>query len=219
LGSELRPGFSFLFYGNSLVLVAQACFSETIPATGSGGMDASSRHPRFSGAAMVRPGPSNCRHPRHLERACIPGDMIAPDFTLRSAEGPELNLYSELERSSVVLFFFPRAFTPVCTSEVCGFQDQFPAFQKLNASLLGVSSDSESAARRFRDTYLLQYPLLLDPGGRVRDLYRVPKLFGILPGRSTFVIGRDRRIVSVTHAQMSSQRHIEESLRFLQEHK
>lgn len=145
--------------------------------------------------------------------------MIAPDFTLPSTTGQQVNLYQVLEKQPVVLFFFLRAFTPVCTSEACSFQSQLADFQSVNAAVFGISSDSESVGRKFANTFKLQYPLLLDIGGKVRKLYQVPKFLGLLPGRSTYVISQNREVVYATHAQLGSHIHVQESLRFLQNQK
>jgi thioredoxin-dependent peroxiredoxin len=145
--------------------------------------------------------------------------MIAPDFTLPSTTGAAVNLYQLLEKQPVILFFYLRAFTPVCTSEVCSFQNQLGSFQELNAAILGISSDSETAARKFAEAFKLKFPLLLDPGGVVRKLYKVPKFLGLLPGRSTYVISQDKTIAYATHSQLGSRVHVEASLRFLQNQK
>ena len=145
--------------------------------------------------------------------------MIAPDFTLPSTTGAEINLYQLLEKQPVVLFFYLRAFTPVCTSEVCSFQNQLPSFENINAAVLGISSDSETPARKFAEAFKLKFPLLLDNGGKVRKLYKVPKFLGLLPGRSTYVISQDRTVAYATHSQLGSRVHVQESLRFLQNQK
>lgn len=145
--------------------------------------------------------------------------MTAPNFTLPSITGAQINLYEVLEEQPVVLFFYLKAFTPVCTSEVCNFQNQLPSFQELNAAVLGVSSDSATVARKFAEIFKLKFPLLLDTGGVVRKLYGVPKLLGLIPGRSTYVISQDRIIVYATHSQLGSQVHIKKSLHFLQNQK
>jgi len=145
--------------------------------------------------------------------------MIAPDFTLPSTEGNAVNLYQLLASQPVVLFFYLRAFTPVCTSEACSFQKELPSFQELNAAVLGISSDSPTVARKFAESFKLNFPLLLDSGGRVRKLYHVPKFLGLLPGRSTYVISQDKQIAYATHSQLGSYVHVAESLRFLQNQK
>jgi peroxiredoxin Q/BCP len=136
----------------------------------------------------------------------------APDFTLRSNTGKSVNLYNVLDRSAAILFFYIRAFTPVCTAEICAFRDTSEEFERLGAAVFGISTDSDDLARRFAGRYKLPYPLLIDDGGRVRQQYRVPKLFGLLPGRSTYVIGTDHKILQVTHGALQSDRHIVKSL-------
>ena len=143
------------------------------------------------------------------------GDL-ALDFTLLSGDGSEINLYQTLQNSSVVLFFL-KAFTSLCTKQVCGFQRDLTSFQSGNAPVLGISSDSELTPSRFQSVCRLSFPLLIDSRSDVRKLFRLPRGFGFIGGRTTFVIGRDRKIANVTHAQTGSQIHIEESLRFLPE--
>ncbi len=142
------------------------------------------------------------------------GDF-APDFTLLSSDGKSINLYSQLEERSVVLFFYLKAFTPVCVSEVCNFRNRIGSFTEQGAAVLGVSSDSLRVTQRFRNQYRLPFPLLIDAGGRIRALYNVPNVFNLIPGRSTYVIAADRKIANITHSQLSSQAHIDESLRSL----
>ncbi len=142
------------------------------------------------------------------------GDL-APDFTLSSTESERVNLYATLERTQVVLFFYLKAFTPLCTSEACSFQSSLPSFQAAGAAVFGISPDSETIARQFKKLFRLEFPLLLDKDGNVRESFKVPRLLGFMPGRSTYVIGRDRRISGVTHAHTKGHLHVEESLRFL----
>ena len=142
------------------------------------------------------------------------GDL-APDFTLASGSGAFVHLYSQLEHSSVVLFFYLKAFTPVCMAEVCGFRDHAAEFKQLGAAVFGIGSEGESATRRFADYHKLPYPLLIDPDNRVRAAYRVPKVMGVLPGRSTYVIGQDRIILKVTYTALGSAPHVSESLKVL----
>jgi thioredoxin-dependent peroxiredoxin len=140
---------------------------------------------------------------------------IAPDFFLPATNGRTMHLYEALEKTSVVLFFYLRAFTPVCTTEVCSFREKASHFQELDAVVYGVSSDSLPNAQRFAKLNHLSYPLLSDANGKVRRLYQVPKVFGLLPGRSTYVIGRDRTIKKVVHSQLRAQTHVAESLQWL----
>src|SRR6202035_1966323 len=93
---------------------------------------------------------------------------VAPDFTLPSSTGETVHLYEVLERSQVVLFFYPKAFTPVCTAEVCGFRDAPSHFTALNAAIFGISSDSPDTLTRFAQQHGLAFPLLSDEGSNTR---------------------------------------------------
>jgi peroxiredoxin Q/BCP len=142
------------------------------------------------------------------------GDQ-APDFTLPATIDQSVHLYAVLERSSVVLFFYLKAFTPVCTAETCAFRDNLEAFKEHNSAVYGISSDSISNAERFAKRNHILFPLLSDANGDVRKRYNVPKAFGLLPGRSTYFIGQDRRIKGLVHAQLNAKLHVVETLHFI----
>ncbi len=142
---------------------------------------------------------------------------IAPDFFLPATNGRTVHLYERLGHSAVVLFFYLKAFTPVCTAEVCSFREKLNQFEMFDAEVYGVSSDSLSNAERFAKQNRLSFPLLSDADGKVRRMYQVPKVLGLIPGRSTYVIDRNRTVAKVVHSQLSAQAHIEESLRSLAE--
>ncbi len=139
----------------------------------------------------------------------------APDFILPATNGQNVHLYEELEKASVVLFFYLKAFTPVCTAEACSFREKMDQFDELDALVYGVSSDSVTNAERFAKHNRLSFPLLSDADGEVRALYRVPKALGLLPGRSTYVIGGNKKIRNVTHSQLGAQAHVSKSLQSL----
>lgn len=147
-------------------------------------------------------------------RSLSTGDR-APDFTLASSAGDSVHLYQILEISSVVLFFYLRSFTPLCMAEVCSFRDNAEKFRCLNASIYGISPDPETLTRRFAAYHRLPFPLLLNQGNRVRAAYAVPKTLGLFPGRSTYVVGQNRKILQATHAGFESNTHVVESLKSL----
>jgi peroxiredoxin Q/BCP len=90
-----------------------------------------------------------------------PGDIVE-DFTLPNQDGVPVSL-SSLAASPVVLFFYPRADTPGCTLESCGFRDAFTKFKKAGITVLGISRDTVKAQKKFKDKYELPYDLLADP--------------------------------------------------------
>jgi peroxiredoxin Q/BCP len=115
-------------------------------------------------------------------------------------------------RKPVVLFFYPKDDSPGCTKEVCAFRDNFEEFSKLDAQVIGISSDSVESHRRFAAKHDLSFPLLSDEGGNIRRLYGVPKTFGLIPGRVTYIIDKEGVVRHVFSSQLSVQRHVQEAL-------
>ncbi len=126
----------------------------------------------------------------------------APDFTAMTEADEPLSL-SSLRGRNVVLFFYPKDDTPGCTVEACSFRDALPRFGDLDAVILGVSKDSTKSHRKFREKFQLPYSLLSDPEHVIADQYGVwgeKKFMGktfMGMRRTTFVIGRDGRILKV----------------------
>jgi peroxiredoxin Q/BCP len=139
------------------------------------------------------------------------GDQ-APDFTLTSQSGQSVRLSSFKGQHNVVVFFYPRDFSPGCTKEVCRFRDNYEEFSKIGAQLIGISSDDQPAHEKFTSQHKLPFLLLTDPSGFVRNAYGVKKTLGLLPGRATFVIDRNGIIRHVFSSQMNPHRHIDEAL-------
>jgi len=139
----------------------------------------------------------------------------APDFTLPSQSGEMMSLKDFLGEKVVILYFYPKDDTPGCTKEACAFRDEHEEFGKLDAEVIGVSSDSVESHRRFAEKHDLSFTLLSDEGGKVRKLYGVPKTFGIFPGRVTYVIDEKGVIRHVFSSQIGAVRHVEGALKSL----
>ena len=116
----------------------------------------------------------------------------APDFTLATATGKNVSLSDYKGRCEIVLYFYPKDNTAVCSAEACSFRDSFEDFQDSGAEVIGISADSEDSHRRFAARLRLPFILLSDPDGTVRARYRVPKTLGLIPG-SHHVPDRQRR--------------------------
>jgi thioredoxin-dependent peroxiredoxin len=129
------------------------------------------------------------------------GDL-APDFTLLDQEGEELTL-SDLRGRMVVLYFYPRADTPGCTTQACGVRDHRADYEAAGARVLGVSPDSVEAISAFADKHGLDFTLLADPDHEVAEAYGTwgeKKSYGktyMGVNRSTVIIGPDGRIARV----------------------
>jgi peroxiredoxin Q/BCP len=125
----------------------------------------------------------------------------APDFTLASDTEDDINLYDLLEEGrKVIVYFYPAAMTPGCTTQACDFSDSLDSLQGAGYTVLGISKDTPSKLAKFRERDGLTIPLLSDPELTVHDAYGTfgeKKLYGkIVEGviRSTFVVGPEGKI-------------------------
>lgn len=141
------------------------------------------------------------------------GDL-APDFELPSQTGERIRL-SSFRGRNVVLFFYPKDDTPICTKETCSFRDEYEEFQKAESVVLGVSSDGIDSHRSFASKHSLQFPLLSDEGSQVRKLYGIPKTAGLMPGRATFVIDKEGVIRGSFVSQFRAAEHVRRALEVL----
>jgi peroxiredoxin Q/BCP len=137
---------------------------------------------------------------------------IAPDFTLPSQSGQMVSLKDFVGEKPVVLFFYPKDDTPGCTKEACAFRDDYEGFGKLDAEVIGISSDSVESHRSFAAKHNLPYTLLSDEERKVRKLYNVPNTLGLFPGRVTYVIDRGGLVRHVFSSQLGAEKHVEEAL-------
>jgi peroxiredoxin Q/BCP len=130
-----------------------------------------------------------------------PGEP-APDFTLPDQDGNPVSL-SALRGKSVVLYFYPKADTPGCTTQACGVRDHRTDYESAGAVVLGVSPDPVKPIAKFADKYSLGFPLLADEDHSVAEAYGVwvkKSMYGrehMGNERTTFVIGPDGVVTHV----------------------
>lgn len=107
-----------------------------------------------------------------------------------------------------VLFFFPKADTPVCTAEACAFRDNAASLQR-QADVIGLSRDDEATLAKFAEKHDLGYPLVSDSGGRWAKAFGVAALGGLLPftWRATFVV-RDGKVVGAYRNDLAAEAHV-----------
>lgn len=143
---------------------------------------------------------------------------IAPDFTLPDQTGTARTLSELVAGGPLVLFFYPAAFTPVCTAEACHFRDLASEFAEVGASRVGVSTDDVEKQASFAQAQSFDYPLLSDRGGDVAAQFGIKRgLLGkIAPvKRTTFVIDTDRTILTVIASEFRADSHADDALTFL----
>jgi peroxiredoxin Q/BCP len=157
----------------------------------------------------------------------------APDFSLSDEAGNTVKL-SDLKGNNIIIFFYPKANTFGCTKEACSFRDQFAKFPA-GTVVLGISTDTAADQKAFKDQYCLNYPLLCDVESNVRKSFggvlmlsskepelgvltasnfaSVPdSLFGLIPGRVTYVIDKAGIVRAVYNSQVFATSHPQKAL-------
>lgn len=146
----------------------------------------------------------------------------APDFELLTDTGESMKL-SGLRGRRVVLFFFPKADTPGCTKQACGFRDRFPRIETANATVVGLSPDKPKSLAKWKANENLPYTLVSDPDHQVAEAYGAwgeKKLYGktymgILRGHA--VIGPDGTLEDL-RLRVSPEESVEAAVEFLAQH-
>ncbi len=137
---------------------------------------------------------------------------VAPDFTLPSQDGAMISLAQFRGKQTVVLFFYPKDETAICTKEACDFRDAYEEFVRAGAVVLGVSSDSTVSHQAFANKHRLPFTLLSDADGSLRKAFGVPNTLWVLPGRVTYVIDQEGIVRNVFKSQLDAKRHVTEAL-------
>ena len=146
----------------------------------------------------------------------VVGDR-APDVQTTASNGQAVSLADYRGQCPVVVFFYPRDHTAVCTQQACRFRDDHSAFQDAGAVVIGISSSSDASHESFADQHKLPYLLISDADGKLRRAFGVPRSFGFLPGRVTYVIDRDGIVRHVFNALLDGEKHVQESLAVVQQ--
>jgi peroxiredoxin Q/BCP len=143
---------------------------------------------------------------------------VCPLFTLKNQFGEDYNINQVLGNKNVVIYFYPKDETRGCTQEACSFRDRYEEFQEMGCEVIGISSDSERKHREFAEKHKLPFILLADTTQVVRKSFGVPSsLFGIIPGRVTYIIGKDKLVKGIFNSLLNPQGHIEHALKLVEE--
>lgn len=131
-----------------------------------------------------------------------PGKM-APTFKLKNQDGETVSLKDFRGKNTVILYFYPKAMTPGCTTQACGLRDYKNELAKIGAIAIGISPDNSDRLKRFEEKHQLNFNLLEDLEHKIADKYGVwglkkfmgKEYMGIK--RTTFIIDKDGRINSI----------------------
>jgi thioredoxin-dependent peroxiredoxin len=145
----------------------------------------------------------------------VPGDLL-PHFILNNESHQPIDI-SALKGRFLVIYFYPKDDTPGCVKEACSFRDMFQDLVDAGAQVYGVSSDNPDSHAQFKAKYKLPFSLLSDTSGELRKLLGVPTdLFGLIPGRVTYIFDPEGRLIKEFKSQLSPEQHVKEALKVIQ---
>ncbi|OEK01613.1 peroxiredoxin [Roseivirga sp. 4D4] len=143
--------------------------------------------------------------------ALKPGEK-APNFELKSTSDQNFKLADNVP---CIIYFYPKDFTPGCTEEACSFRDGFAELRNLSIDVYGISKDSISTHKKFREKNKLPFHLLSDPDGKVCKSYQALIPVVRIPKRITYLIDKDMRIKAVYADLFGFKKHLESMIREL----
>lgn len=127
----------------------------------------------------------------------------------------KISLGDLIGTKNIILYFYPKDMTPGCTAEACGFRDNWQKILSLDATVLGVSSQSTESHREFKEKEKLPFPLISDAKSEIRKLYGATGF--LIPPRITFVIDKQGVIRFIFNSQINVTKHIETALEQLEQ--
>ena len=137
-----------------------------------------------------------------------------PSFSLQNQNGQTINIQEYIGSKNLIIYFYPKDNTPGCTKEACSFRDAMQDLNNLDCEVFGISADSVASHKKFANQFRLTFNLLSDIGNEVRKSFKVPaNLFGLIPGRVTYIVNKEGEIVHIINNQMNPDKHIEETIK------
>jgi peroxiredoxin len=133
----------------------------------------------------------------------------APDFSARTTDGQTLSL-SQLRGRPVVIYFYPRAFTPGCTAETRRFRDNYDDLLRFGAEVIGISTDDHERQCKFAQAEKVKFPLIGDKKSEIQALFDVKRPILSSNRRVTYVIDEEGMIAAVFHHEFQVLRHMDD---------
>lgn len=149
--------------------------------------------------------------------AVVIGERV-PNVTGTTHDGRRVSLSELASGGPLVIFFYPKAFTPGCTAQACGFRDRASEFVAHGASLVGVSRDRTDTQRRFVGHHHLTYPLLADTDGAIARVFGAKRPGPLPTRRMTAVVNADLTLLGSYRSESNVAAHTDEALRLLRDH-
>lgn len=142
------------------------------------------------------------------------GDAI-PSIALKDQDDNLVALDSFKGRP-LVIYFYPKDNTRVCTAQACGFRDSYEDFTDAGAEVIGISRDSSDSHKKVANKRKLPFILLSDKKGKAIKGFGVPSaLFGLVPARVTFIVDKEGKIAHTFRSDFTADNHIQTALKVL----
>ncbi|WP_108803506.1 peroxiredoxin [Aquimarina sp. Aq107] len=136
-----------------------------------------------------------------------------PQFTAIKDDGGDFHSVDYIGQTPLVIYFYPKNFTPGCIKEACDFRDSYEDFKKEGVEVIGISADNVKSHERFKNKYNLPFIFLSDADGSLRKLFGVKSgLFGVLPGRETYVIDKEG-VIRLKFNSINASKHLKQAIR------
>ncbi len=137
-----------------------------------------------------------------------------PEFSLKDQDADLFDIRDYFGKKKMVIYLYPKDGNLTCTRQACYFRDMSDVFEETGTMIIGISQQSVESHKLFAEANSLNFTLLSDPDNAVRKLFGVSsKLFGLIPGRVTYVVDKSGRVVYMIDSQTDVQRHVDEALR------
>ena len=144
------------------------------------------------------------------------GDLM-PSFSLVSQNGTTFKSADFVGKTTLVVYFYPKDESMVCTKEACSFRDSFNDFTRAGAKVIGINDGTVESHKNFAEHYKLPFILLSDPDNKVYHLFGVKnKMF--MTGRETFIINLQGKVVYSYEAMMQGKKHADDALAYINSH-
>ncbi len=139
-----------------------------------------------------------------------------PHFSLQNQDGQTINIQDYFGNKNVVIYFYPKDNTAGCTKEACSFRDAMQDLNNLDCEVVGISADNVASHKAFANQFRLTFNLLSDVGNSVRKSFKVPaNLFGLIPGRVTYIVNKEGKVIHIINSQMNPDKHIKETIEII----
>jgi len=145
--------------------------------------------------------------------ALVVGDQM-PAFSLTDQNDKTFKSGDYVGKNILVIYFYPKDESMVCTKEACSFRDSFNDFAKAGAKVIGINGGTVASHKEFSDHYKLPFILLSDPGDKVYHLFGVADKF-FMTGRQTFVIDLHGKVAFTYESMIQGKKHADDALAFI----